>query len=43
MDHQEVGGGCGGWMVLAQDTERWGVFVSKVRKFGVTKMRGILD
>jgi hypothetical protein len=23
MDLQEVGGGCGDWMELAQDRERW--------------------
>jgi hypothetical protein len=31
MDLQEVGGGCGDWMELAQDTDRWRAFVSTVR------------
>ena len=30
MDLQEVGGGCGDWMELAQDMERWRALVSKV-------------
>ena len=34
MDVQEVGGGCGDWMELAQDRERW-------RALRVPKMRGI--
>ena len=32
---QEVGGGCGDWMELAQDRERWRAFVSTVMNFWV--------
>jgi hypothetical protein len=28
MDLQEVGGGCGDWMELAQDRDRWRALVS---------------
>ena len=35
MDLQEVGGGRGDWMVLAQDGDRWRVFVGTVRDFRV--------
>ena len=41
MDFQEVGGGCGDWMELAQDRERWRALVSTVRNLRVPKMRGI--
>ena len=41
MDLQEVGGGCGDWMELAQDRERWRALVSTVMNFRVSKMRGI--
>jgi len=41
MDLQEVGGGCGDWMELAQDRDRWRALVSTVRKLRVPKMRGI--
>ena len=41
MDLQEVGGGCGNWMELAQDTDRWRALVGTVRKLRVPKMRGI--
>ena len=41
MDLQEVGVGCGDWMVLAQDRERWRALVSTVRNLPVPKMRGI--
>ena len=41
MDLQEVGGVCGDWMELAQDTDRWRAFVSTVRNLGVPKMRGL--
>ena len=30
MDLQEVGGGCGDWMELAQDRDRWWALVSTV-------------
>ena len=35
MDIQEVGGGCGDWMELAQDRERWRALVSMVMNFWV--------
>jgi hypothetical protein len=35
MDLQEVGDGCGDWMELAHDRERWRALVSTVRKLGV--------
>jgi hypothetical protein len=41
MDIQEVGGGCGDWMELAQDRDRWRTLVSTVRNLRVPKMRGI--
>ena len=41
MDIQEAGGSCGDWMELAQDRDRWGALVGKVRNFRVPKMRGI--
>jgi hypothetical protein len=31
MDLQEVGGGCGDWMELAQGRDRWRALVSKVK------------
>jgi hypothetical protein len=33
MDLQNMGGGCGDWMELAQDRERWRAFVSTVMNF----------
>jgi len=41
VDLQEVGGGCGDWMELAQDRERWRALVSTVRNLRFPKMWGI--
>ena len=41
MDLPELGGGCGDWMELAQDSDRWRALVSTVRNLRVPKMRGI--
>ena len=41
MDIQEMVGGCGDWMELAQDRERWRALVSTVMNLRVPKMRGI--
>jgi hypothetical protein len=41
MDLQEVGGGCGDWMVLAQDRDRWRALVNKEMNLRFPKMRGI--
>ena len=35
MELQEVGRGCGDWMGLAQDRDRWRALVSTVMNFGV--------
>ena len=35
MDLQEVGRGCGDWMELAQDRDKWRALVSTVMNFGV--------
>ena len=35
MDLREVGRGCGDWMELAQDRDRWQAFVSTVMNFWV--------
>jgi hypothetical protein len=36
-----VGVGCGDWMELAEDMERWRTLLNKVMNFRVPKMRGI--
>ena len=41
VDLQEVGGGCGNWMELAQDRDRWRALVRTVRNLRVPKMQGI--
>ena len=41
MDLQEVGGGCGDCMELAQDRDRWRALVGTVRNLQFPKMRGI--
>ena len=41
MDLEEVGRGCGDWMELAQDRDRWRALVSTVMIFGFHKMRRI--
>ena len=35
MDLEEVGSGCGGWMELAQDRDRWRALESTVMNFRV--------
>ena len=40
-DLQEVGGGCGDWMELAQDRDCWRALVGTLRNLRVPKMRGI--
>jgi hypothetical protein len=41
IDLQKVGGGCGEWMELAQDRDRWQALVSMVMNLHVPKMWGI--
>ena len=43
LDLKEVGGGCGDWMELAQDRDRWRELVNMVRKFGFHKCGVFLD
>ena len=40
MDLQEVGRGCGGWMELAQDRDRWLALMSTVMNFRVPENAG---
>ena len=41
IDLQEVGGGCGDWMELAQDRDRWPELVNTVRNLRIPKIWGI--
>ena len=41
VDLQEVGGGCGDWMGLDQDRDRWRALVSTVMNLRVPRKRGI--
>jgi len=41
LDLQEVGRGCGDWMELAQNRDRWWALVSTVMNLQVPKMQGI--
>ena len=41
IDLQEVGGGRGDWIKLAQDREKWRALLGTVRNFRVPLMRGI--
>jgi hypothetical protein len=41
MDLQKVEGGCGDWMELTQNRERWRALVSTVMNVRVPKMRRV--
>jgi len=41
LDLEEVGGGCGDWMELAQDRDGWRALVSTMMNLRVPKIRGI--
>jgi len=41
MDLQEMTGGCGDWMELSQDRDRWRALVSTVMNLRVPGVRGI--
>ena len=43
MDLQEVGGGRGDWMELAQDRDRWRALAGTVRDLGFHKCGEFLD
>jgi len=43
MDLQEVEGGCGDWIELAQDKDRWRELVCNVMNFRVKKCGEFLD
>ena len=43
MDLKEVGGGCGDWLELAQDRDRWRALVSTVMNLRVPKSGEFLD
>ena len=40
MEQQEVGGGCGDWMELAQDRDRWRALVSTATNLRVPQNAG---
>ena len=40
MDLEEVGRGCGDWMELVKDRDRWRALVSRVMNFGVKQNAG---
>jgi hypothetical protein len=40
MDLREGGGGCGDWMELAEDWDRWWALVSTVKMRGISLLAG---